>query len=210
MRLNSLIVHPSLIKRNESIFSRCARKYVPVVDDALEESSKIGIALQQGYFKATGKFYKIKKYRAEDVRYVAKMLGLPLSGKFTDSYPERSRRNHKRLILKTLGFKTYKEEENLFENVIENLVSKHMAPRKILFSVVDLIRSKKIEVPNYDTFSRTITAQFNTFESNVIESVKKNITPAECKALVQQTLCLAMFVFSVVIARSEATRQSRF
>ena len=68
------------------------------------------------------------------------------------------------MILKTLGYKTFKQEQALFKTLITDFIAKQISPRKIVLSVIDLFNAKKIEVPNYDTFSKEITQQYNHFE----------------------------------------------
>lgn len=134
--------------------------------------SKVGFVLQLGYFEASGKFYH--KYNDDDKLFVAKLLDV----NFTElnNYTERIRLNHKSEILGMLNCKTFNKNEDLFEEHIENLVSKQMHPRKIIFAMVDWLRARKIEVPNYDKFVRSITSNINKYENNLVLKVTNNIT----------------------------------
>lgn len=87
-----------------------------------------------------------------------------------NNYTERIRLNHKSEILGMLNHKQFNKNEDLFEEHIENLVSKQMHPRKIIFAMVDLLRARKIEVPNYDKFVS------NKYENNLVLKVADNIT----------------------------------
>lgn len=151
------------------------------------EINPVGIVLQYGYFKATGKFYVASKFQIGDIKHVAKQLGFEPIKNFHKHYSEKSRNNHKIAILKILGYHSYKQETAFFKSIIEDLVAKQISPRKIVLSVVDLFSNRKIEVPNYDTFSKEITAQYNRFENTLIEKLSVIITESEKKALDQMT-----------------------
>jgi hypothetical protein len=147
----------------------------------------VGLILQYGYFKATGKFFQTEQFRLGDVRYVAKQLKITLTEPFKSTYTERSRLNHQKPLLEVLGYKTYKSKKLLFRQLINELVTKHISPRKIIFSVVDLLHAKKIEVPSYVTFANEITDQYQTFEDNLTQQVKRAITEEHKEALDQLT-----------------------
>ncbi|MFV9852087.1 MAG: DUF4158 domain-containing protein, partial [Rickettsia aeschlimannii] len=134
--------------------------------------SKVGFVLQLGYLKATGKFYH--KYNDNDKLFVSQLLGINLTG--LNNYTERIRLNHKSEILAMLNYKPFNKNKDLFEEHIENLVSKQIHPRKIIFAMVDLLRARKIEVPNYDKFVRSITTNINKYENNLVLKVADNIT----------------------------------
>ena len=155
------------------------------VDNAQGDVNPVGIVLQYGYFKATGKFYVSSKFRNNDINHVTKKLGFKTISNFHEHYSEKSRNNHKVAILKTLGYQSFNQEKDLFKSIIVDLVAKQMLPRKIVFSVVDLFNARKIEVPSYDTFSKEITAQYNRFENALVERLSVIITDPEKKALNQ-------------------------
>ena len=176
---------PSFSKEEKQHYFTLPPSLATKIITARSPINKIGIVIQYGYFKATGKFYVAKKYLNSDIRFTSKMLGVNISGSFHDLYPEKTRYNHKVMILESLGYKLLKEEASIFNDAISNLVCKHTQPRKILFSVIDLLRSKKIEVPNYDTFAKAIANHFYKFESHLIEKIEAAITPSISSSLDQ-------------------------
>jgi len=146
------------------------------VQNAKGDINPIGLAIQYGYFKSTGKFYLIEQFREGDIRYIAKQLNIILTEKFQLSYSDRSRLNHKKSILEILSYQPFKNETSVFQQMIENLVAKQISPRKIVLSIVDLLSAKKIEVPNYVTFANEITLQYQTFEDSLVERLEQHIT----------------------------------
>jgi hypothetical protein len=138
--------------------------------------NKIGLVVQYGYFIATGKFYEANQYRKYDIKHIAKMLDVVVPDQFSEIYASKTRYNHKYLILERLGYFPFSKHKTLFNEALDNLVEKQMHPRKIIFALIDLLRSKKIEVPNYTKFATPITHQLNKFERNLISRVKQKMT----------------------------------
>ena len=69
----------------------------------------------------------------------------------------------------------------MFKESVLQLVSKQMHPRKMLFALVDQLRIRKIEIPNYDTFARYITEEFNTFENTQLKKLNSILTESQLK-----------------------------
>ena len=153
------------------------------IEKAKTNTNKIGLVIQYGYFKASGKFYIPSKYKKRDIIYVANMLTIDIYGKPSKHYKPRTRCNHKIFILKSQGNTKFSSNRNLFEDIIGELVSRQIHPRKIIFSTVDLLRSRKIEIPNYDTFAKSVTAKLNSFEHDLTCRIEHIIEPVHIKAL---------------------------
>lgn len=151
------------------------------------ELNKIGLVLQHGYFKATGKFYKSENYRRADIHYVAKILNIKFTGVLDKQYSNSTRNNHKRTILDLLGYALFSKHKRVFQESVSEYVAKQMHPRKILFALVDQLRSRKIEIPNYDSFARYITEEFNEFENTQLQKLNSILTESQLKALNQLT-----------------------
>jgi TnpA family transposase len=152
-----------------------------------DKFNKVGLVLQYGYFKATGKFYKSEKYQKADIYYIAKLLKLKLTGVFTLQYSNSTRNNHKRTILDLMGYELFSKNKELFLQSISELVSKQMHPRKMLFALIDQLRVRKIEIPNYDTFARYVTKEFNEFENTQLRRLDSILTEQQLNALDQLT-----------------------
>lgn len=174
---------PKLNKPERDHLFKLDVKMVAKVNKARGEINKIGLILQYGYFRASGKFYLTNQFHAGDIRYVAQKLGVAVTKLFYDHYAEKSRRNHKIIVLNTLGYKPFKSSTKLFKGFISDLINKQLSPRKIVFSVIDLLNEKKIEVPNYNTFAKEITKQHNQFENGLINHLSSAITEENKKVL---------------------------
>ncbi len=174
-------------------FNRAERHYFFTQDPAITELIKktrrdinaVGLLLQYGYFKASGKFYTAAKFWPSDLVFVAKHLGKTNTRSFSEQYADNTRLNHKSQILMLSGYEHFSKHKALFCELTEDLVAKQLAPRKIVFSLVDLLRDKKIEVPQYDTFATIIGATFNRFENSNIDKLKPLLTESYQQALMQ-------------------------
>ncbi len=153
------------------------------VSRAEYNTNKIGLIIQYGYFKATGKFYMPIKYRKKDIKFIAKKLKIKDYGKLSEYYRDDTRRKHKKYILEILGFSSFSKKKILFDEIIDGFISKQMHPKNIIFSIVDLLRSKKVEIPNYDTFAKAITFKINSFEQDLINKINLILEPEQKKAL---------------------------
>lgn len=174
-------------------FNQAERHYFFSTDALIETSIKkthgtinsVGLLLQYGYFRASGKFYTSEKFHLKDIAFVAKQLNLEIPSQFAQQYADNTRLNHKGLILSLCGYQKFKEQKKLFCELTEDLVAKQLAPRKIIFSLIDLLRDKKIEVPHYDTFATVISEAFNHYEKNNIVKLTPLLTEQYKKSLMQ-------------------------
>lgn len=174
-------------------FSKAERKFFFMQDSVIKEELKkirgdinpIGLLLQYGYFKSSGKFYTSEKFWLQDIIFVEKQLGLEHKDDFSSLYADRTRRNHEIDVLKLCGYKPFSEYKDLFLELTDDLVAKQIVPRKIIFSLVDMLRDKKIEVPQYDTFATVISESFNRFEKSNIDKIDLLLTQEYKQALMQ-------------------------
>lgn len=79
---SSLFDRPPVFNHDErKCFFTPPTELLPIISRAVG-FNKIGLILQHGYFKPTGKFYKSEKYQKADIYYVAKLLKLKFTGVF--------------------------------------------------------------------------------------------------------------------------------
>ena len=105
--------------------------------------TKIGLILQYGYCKATGQCYTPATYRAADIAYVCKQLGLPYEKNRMDKYHPRTYRHHKSIILKLLNLKKFAQEQSLFTEKVEEYVKQYIHPKKVLLSLTEFLSEEK-------------------------------------------------------------------
>jgi len=150
-----------------------------------QPDNKIGLLVQYGYFKLCGKFFTTKAFKAADIKAAAKKLGITASNDFVEKYMDRTRQNHRVLILESWGYIDFDSAIATFEEAVADMVDKQMHPRKLFYVLVEQLRQKKIELPSYDRIARTITDKFHDFEKTVVQKIADVIMPEQQEALNQ-------------------------
>lgn len=62
---------------------------------------------------------------------------------------------------------------------LENLASKHMQPREMIYYLASQCHQQKIEIPSYHYFTDSITKIYNSIENTLLKFVKQNITATQ-------------------------------
>ncbi len=158
------------------------------IDNAKQTDSQIGLLLQYGYFKASGKFFTSKSFKSSDIKFVSKTLGVAPPTDFLEKYTDRMHQKHRLLILDICGHVDFGSAIQFFEEAVADMVDKQMHPRKMFYVLVEQLRQKKIELPSYDRITRTITDKFHGFEKNIIQTMANLITATQVEALEQLTM----------------------
>jgi TnpA family transposase len=147
-------------------------------------TNQVGFALQFGYFKASNKFFVSWKFHQKDIEFIAKRFGCQLNELDFDSYTTRSFLRHQERILANTGFGKYDNSgKELLQKEAQNLCSRQMKPRLMLMSLVDFLKSQKIELPNYHALADIITNALRDFEKTLIEDIEKHLSTKEKRLL---------------------------
>jgi|TARA_B110000503_G_scaffold129049_1_gene200848 TnpA family transposase len=176
---------------NPPMLSSDDQKYYFKMDETIrgllkgikEEHNKIGLLLQYGYFKASGKFYMQTIFKSTDVKFATRAIGGTICKDFAIKYINRTRQRHKLLILESCGHREFTCAEKLFKTTVENLVAQQMHPRKLFYLLVEELRNRNIEIPSYDRITKIITEKFSIFEKTILRSIANIITPNQQEAL---------------------------
>jgi len=138
---------------------------------------KVGFALQYIYFKISGRFFTAMRFPKADIKAVGKILDIDSNAIDMSLYQEKTFRRHQNNILQLIGHKKFSAaEKSLLEDNIKELVKKHVRPKQVLISMVELYRQKKIEVPSYNIFSTLITSAYIDQEKTALEVVEQLVT----------------------------------
>jgi TnpA family transposase len=155
-----------------------------LVDTFRTSTNKVGFVLQLGYFRSAGKFFESKKFRQQEIMFVVKMLELSLEEIELEKYIHTTYERHQSFILDHLGIRKFDDEAKaLLENEAQSLCANQLKPRSLFMSLVDFLRSKKIEVPSYYTLSEIITDALKVMEKAVLDLVNKHISHTKKKLL---------------------------
>jgi hypothetical protein len=137
-------------------------------------TNKVGFLLQFGYFKSHGKFYTANQFRAQDINYILKLLGLNQEQLNLTTYQQRTPMLHRKKILSYLGWKSL--DQTVLAEISENLlwhVKKQHAPKQLFLIVIDYCWQHKIELPSYNQVALMITQAYNEYEKTILAQLKK-------------------------------------
>lgn len=150
------------------------------------DTNRVCMVIQWGYFRATGRFFMINDFRESDVRYISGMLDIKHPNVDLPSYRDKRKicRNHQCMILKSMNFQAMDDDTKIWLHVqLENLISKQMQPREIIFHLSALCHQKQIEIPSYHYFTDHISKLYNKAEDDLLTLIEKNITEKQIKLL---------------------------
>ncbi len=186
-------------------------------------TNKISFVVQLGYFRSVNKFFEFKRFRQQDVGFVAKILGFSLKKIRLREYTNTTYERHRTFILENLGFRKFDENaKTILQQEASSLSSNQMKPRSLFISLVDFLRSKKIEVPSYYSLSEIITDALNVAERKVLDLIEKLISSEnkrildnllsvseECSTEGKQDLKIKRYRITLLKKSNQSTRPSK-
>ncbi|HDV5711235.1 TPA: DUF4158 domain-containing protein, partial [Legionella pneumophila] len=108
-----------------------------LIKKAKQADNQIGLLVQYGYFKVSGKFFTTKTFRAFDIKAAAKAIGTDVPEDFLNQYHDRTRQKHRILILEHCGYIDINHALPIFDEMIEDMVDRQMHPRKLFYILVE-------------------------------------------------------------------------
>lgn len=104
------------------------------------------------------------------------------------NYTQTTFERHQSVILDHLGFRKFAQEiRDLLEKEAAELIKKQLRPRSLFMSLVDFLRSKKLEVPSYHALAEIITDTIKTSERELHTQLENHLT-VEQKSLLDHLL----------------------
>jgi len=144
----------------------------------------VSLLLQLGYFKSSGRFFRINTYQEQDIVYVCRILKINRIKIDLSSYSSSSIARHHDLILTELGFHKF---SGLYKSLVlqeaNHLCTRQFSPESIFRSLCDFIRSHDIEVPSYHTLGFLITQTIRNFEKILLQIINTLLTENQKTAL---------------------------
>ena len=138
-------------------------------------TGKVGLVLQQGYFKATKRFYPKQLYYQTDIDFVSGRLDV--DGLYKPAqYSKAAIHRHRTLIMENAGFRPFtRSSAAALANEAELMLAKQTSLKDILFRLVDFLQQSRIEVPGYNLLARIITEAFRTYEKQLALQIEKSL-----------------------------------
>jgi TnpA family transposase len=185
--------------------------------------NKVGFIIQLGYFRAANKFFEPKRFYQQDIEFVTNMMNYPVKEIRLEKYIHTTYERHQSIILNNLGFRRFDEKaRNFLEKEAFSLSTNQIKPRSIFLSLVDFLRSKKIEVPSYYAISQIITDVLKSLEQNILNLIEKHVSEYHKKILDnllsvseeyltedKEDLKLKRYKISLLKKNSQSTRPSK-
>lgn len=141
------------------------------------KTNKVGFLLQYGYFKACKRFFTINQFSKEDIKYVAKLLGITLSEINMTQYQKTVPAKHQLVILESLGYKPFNETViPWLQKEVKRKVNQTLEPRQIFIELLQKLHQQKIEVPSSHRLFELITTAYLDHEAKLLAIISKNIS----------------------------------
>lgn len=192
-----------------------ARAIAFAVDDALHAqirqlrgaTNKVGFLLQYAYFKASRRFFLIKRFRQEDIEYAAKLLGIPIRKIKLHHYKNTTPNKHKEKILEIFHCKAFKTEKPWVTREIALRVQQIVEPNILFFEVLHQLHNRQIEIPSYHTLSELISEHYIAQEKNLLDKIETQLNETE-KQILQSLLSSIESKNDIKLTRYKTINQS--
>ena len=164
------------IFNQKPIFTLSQQKYYFAIPKRLLEKidsnhNKIYFVLLFGYFKATNKFFnnldsdENMEYIASDILKISNWIG-------DNTITKTTFHRYKQIIKQHLFINEYTAEiKTILLNEAIDLASKFTHRKRIFYSLVELSKKLKIEVPSYTELSHIITLSINSQKKDILEKL---------------------------------------
>ena len=179
---------PVFTEAEQAMYFNISKWAEDILPTLREPHNKIGFVLQAGYFKAANKFFTSNRFHKSDAEFVAQILGFNKRQIRLKHYRRTNQERHRALILENSGFRKFdRKARSVVLKEAKALGGKQMRPRSIFMSLVDFLRSKKIEVPSYHALSAAISSAIQSIEKDLHEKIMQGLT-ADHKQLLDRLL----------------------
>jgi hypothetical protein len=141
-------------------------------------TNQLGFLVSWGYFTATKQFFFPSTFRAADVEYVAKRLGLSLDAVDLRTYDKQSAARHQEVILQQLGFRAFDHAaQSWLAPEITGMVRTQLKPHLIFWRCVDWLIREKVEVPPYFRLADLILGAINHHKRTLTRILEQTLRP---------------------------------
>jgi hypothetical protein len=172
--------------------------------------NKAGFVLQLGYFRSVNSFFIAKTFHPDNIVFVAKLIKIKQKKIGFNSYTGATYGRYQSIILENLGFRKFDDSiKDILEREAVAICAKLLRPRSIFMSLVDFLRSKKIEVPSYHILSDALTNALRSIEESIQKSVYSNLTPSLVETALSALASNILAMTSVILRTKEQGRRRR-
>lgn len=174
------------------VFSNAEREKFFHVGQSLESllatlrtsTNQVCFLLTLGYFRATKRFFA-PPFHPKDVEYVASLLGKQSEQLDLETYDKKATASrHRQLTLNYLGFQAFNAQARQdITQEIHTMVRSQMRPKAILLNVLEILETRKTEIPSARTLTDLITEETKRHQSELTETLEAQLSPAQRELL---------------------------
>ncbi|MGB6150676.1 MAG: DUF4158 domain-containing protein, partial [Pricia sp.] len=138
--------------------------------------------LIKGFFRYSGRFYKVSEFRNEDVQFVAEQINIGNIPDF-EEYSRNTFARQKKIIAKSLGVKLFADWRENFEKEVDGLVKTALKPKQIIKALVRICLENKVELPSYRVFVAAISTSLKKLENELLEKVGSSLSDCQKRTI---------------------------
>jgi hypothetical protein len=146
----------------------------------INPTNKIGFILQLGYFKASGRFFKLETFFKEDFGFIVRVFKIAEIDftLFKETYHKVDVFRHRQSILENFGVTPFDiiQKEQLYLEAVR-VLKKQSNPRGVFYSLATFLRTNQIEIPAYFTIASILTEAMRKRDVQLMEIINQNISP---------------------------------
>lgn len=150
------------------------------LDAIITPTNKVGFILQLGYFKASGRFFKVETYLKDDFAFILRIYKIVEFDftSFKEVYHKVDVFRHRPLILRNFGIIPFDiiQKEKLYLEAVR-LLKKQANPRGVFYSLALFLRSNQVEIPTYFTIASVLTEAIRKRDAQLMEIINQNLSP---------------------------------
>jgi len=149
------------------------------INSMINSFNKIGFILQIGYFKASGRFFKIDTFQKDDFEFVSRAFKIFEANfvEFKEYYYKVDIFRHRPIILENFGVISFdtRQKENLYQEAVR-LLKKQAHPQSVFYSLASYLRTHQVEIPTYFAISTVLTQAMRKRDVELVEIIKQNLS----------------------------------
>lgn len=136
----------------------------------IEHSNKVLFYLMYGYFKASNNFYLDFK-NDKNISYLTDKLEVSINT-VNLSISKSTFYRYKKIIKEFLCIQNYTPEiQFILQKEANNLANNFVHRKKIFYTLINLSKKLKIEIPSYTELSKIITISLNTQKQDILDKL---------------------------------------
>lgn len=139
------------------------------------------IIILYGYFRFSNIFYDVSNKNITDLKYIQKKYNLTI---LKDNIPTRTIRSYKNKIKQYLQINEYTDKiKKILIKEATILASNFTNRKKIFYSLVNLSKKLKIEIPSYTELSKIITIAIHSQKKDILNKLEPFIKDEKLNVL---------------------------